>query len=132
MSYDMNLHIFGRLGSDPEARYTPNGNYVIDVPLAVNIGWGENKKTVWIKVVMWKKTAENFIKFAKKGTFVYLEGTPSVEVWKSKEGEPKGQLVLTAIDFKLLGGSKSREEAEEVGLTESQEDTQFSEEDDPF
>jgi len=40
----------GRLGSDPELRYTPSGTAVANFSLATDVGWGDNKSTVWFRV----------------------------------------------------------------------------------
>ena len=50
--------IAGNLGRDPEMRYMPDGTAVTSFNVAVNDGWGENKRTLWFRVSIWGKRAE--------------------------------------------------------------------------
>lgn len=45
----------GRLGRDAEVRSTPSGQTVLSVAVANDVGYGENKKTLWIRVSVWGK-----------------------------------------------------------------------------
>lgn len=69
------LTIVGRLGRDVESRFTPDGVQVSSFPVAVNDGFGEKKKTIWIRVTAWRKTAENCNEYLKKGSRVLITGT---------------------------------------------------------
>lgn len=109
----MKLQVFGNLGRDPEAKYTPQGKMVATATIAVTVGYGDHKKTEWIKAVLWEKNAEMFNQMAKKGTSVYLEGTPKISTWLSKEGEAKGQIELTVREFRILKGGAPKQEVGE-------------------
>lgn len=108
----MRLELFGNLGRDPESRYTPQGKMVTTVSVAVTLGYGDNKKTEWVKATLWEKNAELFAKLTQKGTMVWLSGTPKVSAWESKSGEAKSQLEITVKEFRVLKGFAEREESD--------------------
>ena len=110
----MRLELFGNLGRDPESRYTPQGKMVTTVSVAVTMGYGDNKKTEWIKATLWEKNAELFHKLTQKGTMVWLSGTPKVSTWNGKDdGEAKAQMEITVREFRILKGFAKKEEADE-------------------
>ena len=49
----------GHCGKEPEMRYTPQGKAVTSFSVAVDDGFGQNKKTIWLRVSCWDKTAES-------------------------------------------------------------------------
>lgn len=106
----MRLELFGNLGRDPESRYTPQGKMVTTASVAVTLGYGDNKKTEWVKATLWEKNAELFAKLTQKGTMVWLSGTPKVSAWESKSGEAKSQLEITVREFRVLKGFAKQDE----------------------
>ena len=60
----------GRVGQDPEMRYTPNGTAVVNISVAVKSGYDDQEKVLWIKVVCWQKLAENVNQYVNKGSMV--------------------------------------------------------------
>ena len=71
--------LIGRLGKDPEMRFTPSGKAVTNFTLATNENWtdqsGERQeRTEWHRIVTWGKLAENCAKLLSKGKQVYVEG----------------------------------------------------------
>ena len=99
--------IIGRLTRDAALRYTADGKEVADISLAVDDGYGEQKKTLWIKCSLWGKRAVSLEQYLTKGTQVYIEGRLNHEdgnprVW----GEGKASFEMTVQDIKLLGGKK--------------------------
>ena len=80
MAKDLNkVMIIGRLGKDPEMRYTPSGQAVTSFSVATNrqytTGNGEQvKETIWFRVSTWGKTAEVCNQYVKKGSKVLIEG----------------------------------------------------------
>lgn len=78
--------LMGRLGADPEIKYTPNGKAVTTASLATNRVWkdqsGEKvEKTDWHRVVFWGKSAEILGQFAKKGCLICVEGRIETRSW---------------------------------------------------
>lgn len=73
------VQLIGRLGRDPESRYTPTGRKVVHFSLAVSNRWkseeGEIKEsTEWINVEAWERLGEVSQEFLKKGSLIYVEG----------------------------------------------------------
>ena len=71
--------LIGRLGKDPEVRYTQGGTPVASFSVATSEKWKDNsgnpqEKTEWHKIVIWSKLAEVAKRFLSKGSLVYLEG----------------------------------------------------------
>ena len=84
--------IIGNLGSEPEMRFTPNGNPVTSFRVATNRVYttpaGERKEeTEWFTVVAWGKLAEQCNQFLTKGRLVYAEGRLRTRTWESQDGQ---------------------------------------------
>jgi len=101
--------IIGHLGREPETRATQSGSKVFSTALAVNTGYGDNKRTTWWNVSAFGKTAETLEKFnLSKGDAIGFTGEVSMRPWKDKDGNEKQSLELAVRDFILLG---SKDEA---------------------
>ena len=103
--------LVGRLGRDPETRYTSGGQAVCNFSLATDESYkdrnGERqKRTEWHKIVVWGKTAETAQKYLKKGQEVYLEGRIQSREWTDKENQKRTSFEIVATDFRFIG-SKS-------------------------
>lgn len=107
------MQVIGNIGRSPENQFTDTGKLFSKATVAVETGWGDRKDTLWIGVTVWgEESATRFKEFCQKGTKVYLSGTPSVNVWKSKEGEARGQINLTVKEFRVLSGGRPKETEE--------------------
>ena len=95
------VSLIGRLGRDPETRYTGGGKAVTNFTIAVDDGFGENKTTSWITVVAWEKTAELAQQYLAKGSQVAVEGRLKQRTWNDKEGAKHTVLEVVAnrLDF---------------------------------
>lgn len=91
----------GRLTRDPELRYTPSGTAVCNTALAVDSGWGDNKKTLFIDIVVWGKQAEAFSKYMSKGKLCYFEGRLEKQEWE-KDGVKRSKMEAVAETVKFL------------------------------
>jgi single-strand DNA-binding protein len=96
------LSLVGRLGTDPELRYTPSGTPVCNFNVATDIGYGDNKKTVWFKVTAWRKTAEVANQYLAKGDTVAVQGEVDVESYTTQSGEARASLVVTANNLSFV------------------------------
>jgi single-strand DNA-binding protein len=109
--------LVGRLTKDAGAlRYTPNGKAVVDLTLAIDDGFGENKKTIWARVSVWEKLAENCANL-KKGAMVLCECTLQHEsgnprTYKKSDGSTGAGFEFTASTVRFL--SSKGEAAEDV------------------
>ena len=108
MARDLNkVQMTGRLGADPEMRYTPQGHAVTTFRAASNRSWrtaeGEaHEDTEWFRVVAWNKLAEICNQWLSKGSRVYVEGRMQTRQWQDQEGQTRYQTEVIAIDIILL------------------------------
>src|SRR4051812_45598606 len=108
MSRDLNkVQMTGRLGADPEMRYTPQGHAVTTFRAASNRSWrtaeGEaHEDTEWFRVVAWNKLAEICNQWLSKGSRVYVEGRMQTRQWRDQEGQTRYQTEVIASDIIIL------------------------------
>lgn len=100
------VNLIGRLGADPELRHTPKGTAVTEINLAVDDGWGENKKTAWIGVTIWGATAELAARALRKGDRVGINGRLSQEEWEDKNTGKKQRKTKVVCENMYLLESK--------------------------
>ncbi|CCG94105.1 ssDNA-binding protein controls activity of RecBCD nuclease [Marinobacter nauticus ATCC 49840] len=85
--------LIGNLGQDPDTRYTPNGNAVVNLNLATDESYKDRQtgqmvpKTEWHRVVLFGKVAEVAGQYLRKGSKVYIEGKLQTRKWQNKEGQ---------------------------------------------
>jgi single-strand DNA-binding protein len=101
--------LVGRLGRDPETRFTGGGQAVANFSLATDETYkdknGERqKRTEWHKIVVWGKQAEIAQQYLKKGSLVFVEGRIQQREWQDKEGQKKISFEIVANNFRMLGG----------------------------
>ena len=97
------VNIIGRLGSDIELRTTPSGKSVAEANIAVDDGFGENKKTVWLGVTIWGVTADLAAKALSKGSLVGISGRLSQDEWEDKQtGKKQRKTKITCESMKLI------------------------------
>ena len=77
----------GKLGKEPELRYTRNQKPVCTLSVAVNNE--EQQKTLWNKVVVWGKQAELASQYLKKGSDIFVQGQRQMREFRTSEGEMK-------------------------------------------
>lgn len=109
MSGYISVTVVGSLGRDPEVRATPSGKRVANFSIAVDQGYGDNKKVEWVNVVVFDKLADLAEKFLKKGKQVALSGTLQTSSWDDKKtGEKKYKTEVIARDLTFMdSGSRS-------------------------
>lgn len=106
-----NYSAIGRLTRDPETKYTTSGKAVTSFDLAVDVGYGQNKKTIFWPCKLWGDRGENFAKYVAKGNQVGIEASIDQEEWTDKgSGEQRRKLVLVVNNFTLLSnGDKAQQ-----------------------
>jgi single-strand DNA-binding protein len=102
--------LLGKLGADPDVRYTGSGMAITNLNLATNErvknSSGEwEDQTEWHRVVMFGKMAENAANFLSKGKTVYIEGRLKTESWEDGQGQKKYTTKIYASDMQFIGGS---------------------------
>ena len=101
--------LIGRLGSDPEIRYTPSGVAVANFSIATSEEWkdkdsGEKKeRTEWHRIVAWRRLGEICGEYLSKGKQVYIEGRIQTRSWEDKDGNKKYTTEIVANDIQFLG-----------------------------
>ena len=108
--------LIGRLGKDPEVRYTNDNVAVANFTLATSEYYkdknGERQEsTEWHNVVAWRNLAELSEKYLRKGKQVYIEGRLRTRAWDDKDGNKRYTTEIVADNMTLLG----RREEEEGG-----------------
>lgn len=93
--------IIGNVGTEPEMRFTPNGNPVTSFRVATNRVYtppeGERRReTEWFGVVAWNKLAEQCNQFLTKGRLVYVEGRLQTRTWESQDGQKRSRTEIVA------------------------------------
>jgi single-strand DNA-binding protein len=108
MAKELNkVQLTGRLGADPEMRFTPQGHAVTTFRVASNRSWrstdGEaHEDTEWFRVVAWNKLAELCNQFLVKGARVYVEGRLQTRQWQDQEGQTRYSTEVIANDMIML------------------------------
>ncbi len=97
----------GRLGRDAEVR-TVGQNKCASFSIAVDHGFGDNKKTMWIDCAMWGPRGEKLAQYLTKGTIAEISGEPSIRTFESN-GATKAVMQVRVDGLKLHGGGKRDE-----------------------
>jgi single-strand DNA-binding protein len=115
MARDLNkVMLIGRLGADPEMRYTPSGSPVTTFRVAVGRQWrdsnGEShEETEWFSIVAWNKLAEICNQYLAKGVRVYLEGRLQTRSWEDQQsGQTRYKTEVIASDMIILDSREGR------------------------
>lgn len=94
------ITIAGRLGSDPEVRFTSNGQKVTTLRVATNSRRGNKEETIWWRVTIWGENFDKMMPFLKKGSAVIIVGEMSKpEIFTDREGKPQISMNLTASNI---------------------------------
>tara|TARA_R100000315_G_scaffold58730_1_gene34043 strand:- start:112 stop:483 length:372 start_codon:yes stop_codon:yes gene_type:complete len=108
--------IIGRLGADPEMRYTENGKAITTFNVATSsyrTKDGERiEQTEWFSIVTWDKLAETCAQYIQKGKQVYVEGRMQTRSWTNDTGDKRYRTELIANEVKFLGKKNDIEEFE--------------------
>lgn len=108
MAKELNkVQLTGRLGADPEMRFTPQGHAVTTFRVASNRTWrstdGESHEdTEWFRVVAWNKLAEICNQYLTKGSRVYVEGRLQTRQWQDQENQTHYSTEVIANDMIML------------------------------
>lgn len=103
--------LVGRLGQNPEVRYTPSGSAVANFSVATNEAWTDKsgqkqERTEWHRVVVWGKLAELCSQYLAKGRQCYVEGRLQTREWTDKDGVKKYSTEVQAQTVQFLGGER--------------------------
>ena len=116
--------LIGNIGKDPEVRYMPSGDAMVNLTLATTDNWkdknGEKQeRTEWHRVAIFGKLAEIAGEYLKKGSQVYFEGSLKTRKWTNKEGHDQYTTEIVADKMQMLGGRSGSASMDSSGSTES-------------
>ena len=104
-------NFIGRLGRDPEIRYTQSGKAVASFSIACSEKRGGEETTEWVNVVAWEKLAEICGQYLAKGSLVFISGRMQTRKWQDKDGGTRYTTEIVAREMKMLdsrgGGDRS-------------------------
>ncbi len=100
--------LVGRLGGNPDIRYTPSGSAVANFSVATNESWNDKsgqkqERTEWHRIVVWGKLAQLCGEYLAKGRQVYVEGRLQTRQWQDKDGQTKYTTEVVANTIQFLG-----------------------------
>mgnify|MGYP005980619891 FL=1 len=108
--------LVGRLTRDPELRYTGSGAAVVTFTVAVNRQFTNSqgeREADFINCVMWRKAAENFANFTRKGSLVGIDGRIQTRSYENQQGQRVYVTEVVAENFSLLESRSSSERRQE-------------------
>ncbi|HJX03787.1 MAG TPA: single-stranded DNA-binding protein [Dehalococcoidia bacterium] len=128
--------LIGNVGTDPEMRFTPNGNPVTSFRLAVgrtyNTQEGERRQeTDWFSIVTWGKQAESCNQYLTKGKRIFVEGRFVTSTWEGQDGQKRTRYEVNAsrvifLDKQTTGPVPSEDTAVELSEEITPEDLPFN------
>lgn len=115
MSTHQSVLVVGRLGRDPELKYTNQGTPVCNLSLATDESWTDNQgqrqqATEWHKVVVFGKQAEAAANYLAKGRLALVEGRLRTQKWQDQQGQDRYTTQIRAGRVIFLGGQGQQEQ----------------------
>ena len=110
--------VIGRLGRDPEVRYTTNGAAVANFPVATSDEWkdketGEKReRTEWHRIVAWRRLGEICGEYLRKGSQVFIEGKVQTRAWEDKDGNKRYTTEIIAQNMQMLDSAGRQAQGE--------------------
>lgn len=132
--------LIGRLGKDPEVRYTPDGMMVTNFTMATDEQWKDKngqriQRTEWHRIVTFGKLAEICSTYLSKGKLIFIEGRIQTRSWEDKDGNKRSTTEIIAANMQMLdskGMTKSQDTADDNQFQQYSGVDQIPEEDVPF
>ena len=105
MSNDLNrCEFIGRLGKDPETRYTADSNAICNFSIAVGYKSKDKETTEWVRITAFGKLAGICADYLKKGSQVFVAGRMTTRKWVNKDGVDQYTTEVVADQMQMLGG----------------------------
>ncbi|MFH1080913.1 MAG: single-stranded DNA-binding protein [Pseudomonadota bacterium] len=128
--------LIGRLGKDPEVRYTPDGLMVTNFNLATDEQWKDKsgqkvQKTEWHRIVTFGKLAEICGNYLAKGKMIFVEGRIQTRSWEDKDGNKRYTTEVVVSDMRMLD-SKGQGRGPDASAEEALPADAIPDEDVPF
>jgi len=105
MANDLNrCEFIGRLGKDPEVRYTADSNAICNFSIAVGYKTATKETTEWVRITAFGKLAGICADYLKKGSQVFVAGRMTTRKWQNKDGVDQYTTEVVADQMQMLGG----------------------------
>jgi single-strand DNA-binding protein len=129
--------LVGRLGKDPEVRYTPDGMMITSFNLATDEQWKDKsgqkvQKTEWHRIVTFGKLAEISGSYLSKGKLIFVEGRIQTRSWEDKEGNKRYTTEIVANNMQMLDSKGQSGKGPETAGDEHFTPAPLPEDDVPF
>ena len=106
-----NITLAGRLGTDPEVRFTPSGQKVTSFSMATNSRKGGKDETTWWRITVWGERLDKMIQYLKKGSAIIVVGElHKPEIYTDRNGNPQVSMEVTAEILKFSPFGKGQQE----------------------
>ena len=102
----MSLNVWcftGRLGRDAEIRHLSTGSQVLEFSLAVDVGFGDKKTTIWPKCSMFGERGGRLAQYLTKGTQVAVSGEVNLREWQDRDGGKRSTLEVRVDKVEMIG-----------------------------
>ena len=106
-----NLSAVGNIGSDAEVRHTPSGAVITSWSFALSSGYGDKRKTTWLRCNLFGDRGEKLAPMLLKGTQVGVNGEISLNEYVAKDGTNKSSIELNVNNVTLLGKKDAAEKS---------------------
>ena len=131
------VFLIGRLGRDPEIRYTQSRQAVANFSLATTERWADSdgkrqERTEWHRIVVWGKLAEICGQYLKKGRLVFIEGRLQTRDWDDRDGNKRQTTEIVASNMQMLESRSAVEGGEESGQQQQPMEVGITDDDIPF
>ena len=115
--------IVGRLGQDPEMKYTASGTAVANFSVATNHSQKDQDgnfidKTEWHRIVAYGRTAEVAGEYLAKGRLVFIEGRIQTRSWEDQNGQKRYMTEIICSNMQLLGSKSDSDTGADQGGSE--------------
>ena len=124
--------LIGRLGKDPDMRYTPSGTAVANFSLATNSSFKDSDgnwqdKTEWHNIVTFGRTAEIAGEYLKKGKLVYIDGRLQTSSWEDQNGQKRYKTEVVASELQLIGSRGDSESGADTSAADAEDEVPAAE-----
>lgn len=111
MANDLNrCEFIGRLGKDPEVRYSASGDAICNFSIATSWKTKDKEGTEWVRITSFGKLAGICGDYLKKGSQVYIAGRMTTRKWQNKDGVDQYTTEIVADQMQMLGGKPEQSE----------------------
>ena len=125
--------LIGNVGNTPEMRYTPSGQQLATINLAVgnkytNREGVEVDDTQWFNVTVWAQRADFVVNYVKKGMQLYVEGRISGRAYQTESGETRASLDVNAFEVQIFNDPQSQQSNNQTNQNDLTQPTSIAQE----